>query len=122
MQHTTIVIPLLLGPYIKQMNHFQLVWEIPTKLVPPQNYPQGIDNNKIQLINIRYKLSACMRDNVSGYYMQALNQVGLVLYQNIIYMPIRLVPYFGGRFCPIFGQEKDEFLAMDGRALLDKIF
>ena len=31
-----------------------------------------------------------------------------------------LVPYFGSRFCPIFGQEKDEFLVTTVRSLFDR--
>ena len=31
--------------------------------------------------------------------------------QQCVYWPIWQVPNFGGQFCPIFGQEKDEFLA-----------
>ena len=68
-----------------------------------------------------------MRDSVSGNHIHKIyhgvdpweNNRGDYL-QFIVYICIRRVPDFVARFCPVFGQEKDKFLATAVRALFDK--
>ena len=52
--------------------------------------PRSLNSTKIEkkgLRNINSKLIACMQDQISGYYKQALDDFEIVCYDSIIYAP-----------------------------------